>query len=507
MRKTTLLRSFKIVNVHLHLCVLKGGTAMKLVCMEGVEKDTVWELSGFRSIIGRDSTCDIAIDDPKSSRIHAEILQKGNTFIFSDIESRNGSFINNEQVTKQILVAGDQIKIGDTTIKVIAADLSATIEWQKLDPLATTRMPLDKLDSQIRELVIGPETTSEKDPVIDTERQAQTEKLINNLETLYKVGRTINSFQSVEELLDQIADTVLSVFGDIQRVCILLNENNGKDLEPRAIKTRAEIPPQPWEISWSVVNEAVEEEVALLANDAVHDERFDASESVAAMNLRSVMCVPLINKGTVLGVMYVDSREKPGIFDEDDLALLSALSSQAAVAVDNSRLYENIQQAYHEVILALMNTVEAKDEYTRGHSQRVSRGALGIAREMGLSEEESKKIQTAAELHDIGKIGVRDLIIGKESSLSTTEFDLMKDHVVTGENIIKPIEYLRFAGPMIRHHHERYDGGGYPDGLKGDGIPLGARIIGVIDAFDAMTTNDPTTSPCPLRRHWKNSRP
>jgi HD-GYP domain-containing protein (c-di-GMP phosphodiesterase class II) len=463
-----------------------------------VEKDTVWELFGSRSIIGRDSTCDIAISDPKSSRIHAEIVHKGNTYVFSDIKSRNGSFINNEQVTQQILVSGDQIKIGDTIIKVVAEDLSATIEWQKLDPLATTRMPLDSFDSQIREMVTGPETISKKQPIIATEKQAQTKKLINNLETLYKVGRTINSFQSVEELLDQIADTVLGVFDDVQRVSILLKENNGKDLAPRAIKTRAEIPPQPWEISWSVVNEAVEEEVAILANDAVHDERFDASESIIAMNLRSVMCVPLINKGTVLGVMYVDNREKPGIFDEDDLALLSALAGQAAVAVDNSRLYENIQQAYHEAILALMNTVEAKDQYTRGHSQRVGRSALGIAREMGLSEEESKRIQTAAELHDIGKIGVRDLIIGKESSLSTMEFDLMKDHVLKGENIIKPIEYLGFAGPMIRHHHERYDGGGYPDGLKGDGIPLGARIIGVADAFDAMTTKRPYNEPLPF---------
>ena len=467
---------------------------MKLICIDGVEKDTVWKISGFRAIIGRDSTCDIDIRDPKSSRLHAEIVHEGNRFIFSDMKSQNGSYINDERVTHQVLVNGDRIKIGDTILKIVAEDLYETIEWQKLDPLATTRIPLDKLESQIRKLVTAPKTISEKDPVIDIERQAQTEKLINNLETLYRVGRTINSIQTVEELLDQIADTVLSVFSEVQLVCILLNEK-GEDFESKTIKTRRGVPSQPLQISWSIVNEAVKEEVCILANDAVHDDRFVASESIAAMNLRSVMCAPLINKGAVLGVIYVDNREKPDNFDEDDTALLSALASQSAVAIDNSRLYENIQQAYHEVILALMNTVEAKDEYTRGHSQRVSRGALGIAQEMGLSEEESNRIQTAAELHDIGKIGVRDLIIGKESFLSTTEFDLMKDHVVTGENIIRPVEYLRFAGPMIRHHHERYDGGGYPDCLKGDGIPLGARIIGVIDAFDAMTTKRPYNEP------------
>lgn len=468
---------------------------MKLVCIEGTEKGTVWQLSDLRSIIGRDSSCDVAIRDPKASRMHAEISRKGNAYLFSDTRSRNGSFINNRPVTQRVLVSGDKIKIGDTTIKVIGEDLSATTKRQKLDPLATTRIPLDAFDNRIRELSTGPETTSEKQSIAATEKQAQKDKLINNLGTLYKIGRTIGSFQSVEELLNRIADAILGVFGDIQRVCILLTENDDKDMESRVIKTRTGIPAQPWRLSWSVVNAAVEEEVAVLANDAIHDERFDASESIIAMKLRSVMCVPLINKSTVLGVMYVDNLEKPGTFDEDDLALLSALASQAAVAVDNSRLYENIQQAYHEAILALMNTVEAKDQYTRGHSQRVSRSALGIAQELGLSDKDSKNIQTAAELHDIGKIGVRDRIIGKESALSTMEFDLMKDHVVTGERIVKPIEYLRFAGPMIRHHHERYDGGGYPDGLKGDGIPLGARIIGVADAFDAMTTKRPYNEP------------
>jgi HD-GYP domain-containing protein (c-di-GMP phosphodiesterase class II) len=207
------------------------------------------------------------------------------------------------------------------------------------------------------------------------------------------------------------------------------------------------------------------------------------------------MCAPLVNRGAVLGVIYLDNREKPDCFDEDDVALLSALANQSAVAIDNSRLYEEIQEAYHEAILALMNTIEAKDPYTRGHSQRTSRYALGIAQELGLTEEECDQIKTAAELHDIGKVGVKDLIIGKESPLSTIEFNSIQAHVLTGETIIKPIQNLYFTLPMIRHHHEHYDGAGYPDGLRGDQIPLGARIIGVADAFDAMTTQRPYNEP------------
>jgi len=211
------------------------------------------------------------------------------------------------------------------------------------------------------------------------------------------------------------------------------------------------------------------------------------------------MCAPLVSKGAVLGLIYLDNPEKPNCFDKNDMVLLSALANQSATAIENSRLYEDLQKAYLESIVALMNTVEAKDLYTRGHSRRTSRYSLGIAQEMKLNEEECKKIRTAAELHDIGKIGVGDLIIGKESPLSTQEFHTIQGHVLTGENILRPIEYLSFALPTVRHHHERYDGTGYPDRLKGNKIPLGARIVGVADAFDAMTTQRPYNSPMSMK--------
>jgi HD-GYP domain-containing protein (c-di-GMP phosphodiesterase class II) len=119
---------------------------------------------------------------------------------------------------------------------------------------------------------------------------------------------------------------------------------------------------------------------------------------------------------------------------------------------------------------------------------------------MKLSDDHCKRVKTAAELHDIGKIGVRDLIIGKESPLSTIEFDTIQSHVLTGENILRPIEFLNFALPTVRNHHEHYDGSGYPDGLKRDEIPLGARIVGAADAFDAMTTQRPYNKPMPIKK-------
>lgn len=466
---------------------------MKLICIEGKGKDSVWELIHPRTVIGRDSVCDIVVNDMKLSRIHSEIIHEDDAYIYHDKESRNGSYINNDRVERQILISGDQIRIGDTIFKVLKDDLTPSIKWQEDNPLVTSKVPLNRLSDQLEEAISPPEATLEV-PGSGTKRQVLIGKLLKNLETIYKVGSAINSIQTLDELLDQIAEMLLNVFQDVQRVCILLKEDK-KNFEPKFIKNRGGVSSDSFHMSQSVINNAVEEKVCLLANDASSDGRFSAAESVISLHLRSVMCAPLVSKEVVLGVIYLDNCEKPNCFDENDVALLSALANQSATAIENSRLYEDVQKAYHDSILALMNTVEAKDPYTRGHSQRTSRYALGIAQEMKLSEEECKKIKTAAELHDIGKIGVHDMIIGKESPLSTMEFQSIQAHALAGEKILDPIEYLKFALPMIRGHHEKYDGTGYPDGLKRDKIPLGARIIGAADTFDAMTTQRPYNDP------------
>ena len=472
---------------------------MKLICIEGKEKDRDWDLIHPRIVIGRDSVCDVVINDMKLSRIHSEIIFEDDAYIYHDKESRNGSYINNNRVSRQILISGDQIRIGDTIFKVLQDDLSTSFKWQKGNPLVTSKVPLNKLSDQLEKAITSPEATLQKAPGTDTQKQALIGKLLKNLETIYKVGTAINSIQTLDELLDQIAEMLLEVFQDVQRVCILLKEDE-KNFEPKFIKKRRDVPSDSFHMSQSIINNAVKEKVCLLANDASRDGRFSAAESVISLNLRSVMCAPLVSKDVVLGAIYLDNCEKPNCFDENDVALLSALANQSATAIENSKLYGDVQKAYHDSILALMNTVEAKDPYTRGHSQRTSRYALGIAQEMKLSEEECKKIKTAAELHDIGKIGVHDLIIGKESPLSTMEFQSIQAHALAGEKILDPIEYLKFILPMIRGHHEKYDGTGYPDGLKRDKIPLGARIIGAADTFDAMTTQRPYNNPLPFNK-------
>ncbi|HLB25882.1 MAG TPA: HD-GYP domain-containing protein, partial [Nitrospirota bacterium] len=142
-------------------------------------------------------------------------------------------------------------------------------------------------------------------------------------------------------------------------------------------------------------------------------------------------------------------------------------------------------------ISALAQAVVAKDPYTLGHSDRVTQCAIAVGEEMGLSVEDLRVLRYGATLHDLGKIGISEAVLNKPGRLTDEEYDLMKGHSEIGENIVRGVDFLARVRPLIRHHQERWDGGGYPDGLKGDEIPLLAAIVTVADNFDALTSDRP----------------
>ncbi|MBC8505013.1 MAG: HD-GYP domain-containing protein, partial [Chloroflexi bacterium] len=199
-------------------------------------------------------------------------------------------------------------------------------------------------------------------------------------------------------------------------------------------------------------------------------------------------------RGTAEGHLIggVESINKiDGYFDENDSQLLSTLAEQAATVLHIAQLYTDADELFLNTIKALVAAIDAKDPYTEGHSQRVSDFSVAVAEQLNLSPEVRHRIRIGALLHDIGKIGISDSILTKPDHLSTEEYDEVKKHPAIGAQIIKEVRLLQDELPALSQHHERMDGNGYPNGIKGDQISSIARIVAVADVFDAVTSDRP----------------
>ncbi|MFZ7128741.1 MAG: HD domain-containing phosphohydrolase [Desulfobacterales bacterium] len=202
----------------------------------------------------------------------------------------------------------------------------------------------------------------------------------------------------------------------------------------------------------------------------------------------SAMLVPMTIRNRVFGVLIAANFEEPVHFSEKDLFYLSFITESAARSIENLALYENIYQNLFSTLFAFVNALEARDLYTRQHSSRVARIAVMIGRSMGCSQEDLDILNFSGHLHDIGKIGIRDGILLKSTSLTQEEYEIIKTHPIIGANIIGQLGLWDREREIIRSHHEHFDGTGYPDGLSGEAIPLLSRILSVADFFDAMAS-------------------
>jgi len=201
------------------------------------------------------------------------------------------------------------------------------------------------------------------------------------------------------------------------------------------------------------------------------------------------ICVPLKTRKGVIGVVNLNRKEDANPFTEDNLKLLFTMANDVAFAIENATLYQNLHESYLSIIRALVSALELKDSHTRGHSESVTRYAVALAKKLKLSPQEIESIEVAAILHDIGKIGVQESILNKPGKLNDEEWKEMKRHPEFSYKILKEVNFPWDIKPLIYAHHERYNGKGYPARLKGEKIPLGARILAVADTFAAMTSD------------------
>ena len=204
---------------------------------------------------------------------------------------------------------------------------------------------------------------------------------------------------------------------------------------------------------------------------------------------KSFAAVPLMFRDEVLGVLYACNKRTGNLFTNKDASLLFHVGKVASIALKNVLLNEQIKSDYLRTITTLAAAIDARDHYTECHSENVAKYAMAIAEVLHYPLMGREQLRRAALLHDIGKIGIKDELLLKADRLTNEEYEQFKRHPEMGEHIVRSLTFLKEVSVLIRHHHERYDGKGYPDGLSQDKIELGARILAVADSFDAMVSD------------------
>jgi signal transduction protein with GAF and PtsI domain len=222
--------------------------------------------------------------------------------------------------------------------------------------------------------------------------------------------------------------------------------------------------------------------------DPAADPRYVAP---AAGDVEPFVSIPLMVKGKPIGVLNLHAKEDAEPFSDYNVKFLGILAGESAVMLHNMDLFDSLQTFYLEMVQTLARAVDSKDAYTHEHSDRARVKARKVALELGLPDQMVRYVEYAALLHDIGKIGIDEAILLKPGKLTPEEYEQMKKHPIIGHQILAPVKYLGPVAQMVLYHQEWFDGRGYPEGLKGEEIPLGSRIVAVLDAWDAMTSDRP----------------
>lgn len=331
------------------------------------------------------------------------------------------------------------------------------------------------------------------------DKNTNLEKAVAKLSTLYKVGLAINSTMEMDTLFNLIVKTTMDTL-HAEIGYIILYEPELHSLRVITLFGHefvspggALLPMKPSSVSTWVV----ENRKPLLISDISAAPQFDRY-SALGYERKTLICAPLLVKDEIIGTITVVNKLDNSVFSCEELELLNTIAAQAGIAIKNAKLYDEQQKIYMNTIHALVSAIEASDSYTRGHSERVTRYSLELAKRLDLPSERMKIIERAAILHDIGKIGIDLSLLHKEGKLSPEDVNNLQQHPLIGMKILEPIEFLHDVKLCIGQHHERYDGHGYPHHVTADQLLVESRILAIADAYDAMTSDRPYRKALPF---------
>jgi response regulator RpfG family c-di-GMP phosphodiesterase len=465
------------------------------------------------------------VDDEENilSIAHEYFRQKG----YEVVTARNGIEASRVLDTERIdccftdinmpemdgLALAEHIRMKDNTIPVVVMtgypSIENTIKTLKngvvdflIKPVSLNQMELC-LQRVLREQHLFAENILLKREIESKERlEALNKELLEKVEELHILNKIMSDFTSISASINvfkKVTDLAQEITHAAETRFYIINETVQKPFEIAAARGqfafegsrnsagqpgKSIVEPSVGSLRSfeKLIMETVSDEIPLLISD-------NNGARGLSLEIRSLMVVPLKIRDKIFGVLTASACVDDSRFNEKDLYYLSFLTQNAAHAVENLALYENIYENLFATLYAFVRALEARDAYTQRHSNRVTGLSLLIGKNLGVSTEELDILNVAGRLHDIGKIGIRDDILLKPGKLTKEEFEKIKEHPVIGADIVGQLGLWDREREIIRCHHEWFDGSGYPDGLKAEAIPLLSRILFVADTYDAMASD------------------
>ena len=429
---------------------------------------------GDTRTIGRSNQADIVLDEPSLSRLHARIsMTRDGVAVVEDLGSTNGVFFNGSQRRSGNLKAGDRVRLG-----------SVEFELEEIQGAEPPPPPTE-------------DRTYIRVPIPAAPKAVNADAIKALLDT----SKELMAFTDLQALLERVLDRLQSILTPDRSAILLLDEKG--ELVTRAVRPAGAYASVSDFGSTTAVRQALMSKEVLVSYDARADSRLAEAQSIVLAGVRSTIVVPLLGRSGAIGALYADQLLTSGGFTPDHVQYAGAFAAIAATALETAQLYEDRERMFRLTLEAFAKAIDARDHYTAGHSDRVTKYTLALAKAVGINGAELEIIRRAGMLHDIGKVGVPDNILLKPGPLEPTERAMMESHVTIGYSMLHGLPFLVDALPSVRGHHERWDGKGYPDKLAGTAIHRHARLMGVGDSFDAMTSARPYRNALPMEEAIK----
>lgn len=434
-------------------------------------------LTQFPATVGRDASNAIVLDDEEVSRFHLRIKKRGRLFICEDLESRNGTFINGDRILNSIVQNGDKILVGSTEFQFVASesDIHLAGEILKFDMVVADDLGLKG------PIAVGHADGERKFTPVRLNQLSVVNQLtddVKSIKEIFDLHSNIIVIEDLEEASRTLLKSIARLMPSAARAALFVWAAPNRQLIPIATK-HFKKKKEPFLISQRSLEDVVTRKQGVL---------LQADTPNATQDGRNRVILPMIHNSEPICVVHIEAENPRLPFKAKELELIQALLSRCAATFEAMLLRREIDAWMVGMIETMIATIESKDTYTRGHSERVSRYSMAIADELKLNREIKKLLLVSALCHDMGKIGIPDAILKKASMLSAEEYQEMKLHPTIGADIVSHMPNAHRFISGVKHHHEKWDGTGYPDGLAGEEIPFFGRIVAIADVFDAMVS-------------------